>query len=87
MKSRILTLMTLFGVLAIPARPAAQGSQRQKSSQHHHYKLIDIGTFGGPGSAFAETQHDFTRSGNLVGWADTTVSDPLGLAASAQQMK
>ena len=52
MKSRILTLVTaiaLFAAVAVPDQLAAQGSQDHKD-QHHHYKLIDVGTFGGSAS-------------------------------------
>jgi len=50
MKSRTLisvTAMTLFAALAIPVRLAAQDN-RDPHHKHHHYKLIDVGTFGGP---------------------------------------
>jgi len=46
MKSKTLmciTAITLFAALALPGQLAAQ---------HHHYKLIDLGTFGGPSSYF-----------------------------------
>jgi probable HAF family extracellular repeat protein len=57
--------------------------------QHHHYKLIDIGTFGGPESfvnepnAFINAAGDLDRMGSVVGSATTTVpltatSNPLG---------
>jgi hypothetical protein len=55
MKSKALTCivaMTLFGVLAISIRLAAQEQEEktEKKAKHHHYKLIDTGTLGGPSS-------------------------------------
>lgn len=46
--------MTLFGALAIPVRLAAQEQEEKKEqkAKHHHYKLVDIGTFGGPRASF-----------------------------------
>lgn len=59
--------------------------------QHHHYKLIDIGTFGGPQSFFDDLHlgdnygfntifYGFSQvlngKGMLVGFADTATSDP-----------
>jgi hypothetical protein len=37
----------LFAALASPERLAAQDKQ-DHNRRHHHYKLIDMGTFGGP---------------------------------------
>jgi probable HAF family extracellular repeat protein len=50
----------------------------------HHYKLIDLGTFGGPASYF-DFGHPVTFSsggilnqqGAAVGWADTSTPDPF----------
>jgi hypothetical protein len=41
--------MTLLAVLAIAIQLAAQDKQ-DHHHKHHRYKLIDIGTFGGPES-------------------------------------
>jgi hypothetical protein len=44
-----ITAMTLFAVRAIPVRLDAQYDTAQGNKpKHHHYKLVDIGTFGGP---------------------------------------
>jgi probable HAF family extracellular repeat protein len=49
------------------------------SPQHAHYKLIDLGTFGGPQSYvnipdnYASVLND---QGGLAGWADTSTPDP-----------
>jgi hypothetical protein len=43
------TVVYLFAALAMPAGMAAQDSPSQNNKpKHHQYKLIDIGTFGGP---------------------------------------
>ncbi len=76
MKSRTscitcITAMTLFAALATPARLAAQ---------HHHYKLIDLGTFGGPQSyvnTFLPQNPVLNNRGTVAGWADTSTPDPF----------
>jgi hypothetical protein len=53
MKSRrsiSFTAVTLFSALAIPLQLAAQSKGDQINARHHHYQLIDMGTFGGPES-------------------------------------
>jgi probable HAF family extracellular repeat protein len=57
----------LMCALAIPTIGLGQG--------HHHYKLIDVGTLGGPSSNVAVAQI-VTNHGTLVGAADTTTPDP-----------
>jgi probable HAF family extracellular repeat protein len=47
--STYITGLTLFAALAAPAQLAAQEKQ-DHPHQYHHYKLIDMGTFGGPQS-------------------------------------
>jgi uncharacterized membrane protein len=56
--------MTLFGALEIPVRLPAQ--------EHLRYKLIDLGTLGGPQSFGVNTNN----RGMAVGFADTTTPDP-----------
>jgi probable HAF family extracellular repeat protein len=76
-------LITTLFALAIPV------SAGTAAEQHHHYKLIDMGTFGGPESfvnepnAFINAAGELNREGSLVGGATVTVpltaaSNPLG---------
>lgn len=58
MKSRIFNLVisvAVLTVLTIPLGLAAQNDAAQaQKTQHHHYKLIDMGTFGGSSSCINE---------------------------------
>ncbi len=87
MKSRLLNcfaVVTLSIGLVAPVQLAAQDAGAGKQ-EHHHYKLVDIGTFGGPSSytntlslsdRFGFTAPDgfaqvLNQRGTLVGWAET----------------
>jgi probable HAF family extracellular repeat protein len=83
MKSRFancLVAVTVFAATAFPFRLAAQDGQHDHH-YHHHYKLVDMGTFGGPNSGYS---NPFPLEGGLlnnwgavVGVADTTSPDPF----------
>ena len=80
MKSRTLTCITamaLFAALLIPVQLAAQQSR---------YKLVDLGTFGGPNSSVPMTFFEINGSagdqvlssqGIVTGTADSSTPDPL----------
>jgi len=80
MKSRFLTctaLMTLIAVLVLPLRPAAQNIPAHPT--RHHYKLIDLGRFGGPQSwvfGAQEAPAATLSTAGVVGGADTADSNP-----------
>jgi len=73
MKSRTLILaiaMTLFAALTLPVQLAAQ---------HTRYKLIDLGTLGGPvsyESVNGEGNQILNDSGVIASSADTSIPDP-----------
>jgi probable HAF family extracellular repeat protein len=73
--------ITLCAGLVIPATLFAQSNQG--NPKHHHYKLIDVGTLGGPVSYVnhgGDTSSFSNAVGNdqgaFVGWADTSTPDP-----------
>jgi len=82
MKSRTLTwftTMTLLAVLAIPVGVAAQDNAAQNNNaKPHHYKVIDLGTFGGPESLFigGPVAKSVNNRGTAVGGALTDIPDP-----------
>ena len=68
MARSILSVAMLFTV-AFPLQLAAQ---------HTRYRLIDLGTFGGPASYFSNGFDGvLSDQGTAVGWADTTTPDPF----------
>jgi probable HAF family extracellular repeat protein len=76
-KLTCITAMSLLVALAIPVSLAAQ----KHHTEHQRYQLIDMGTFGGPGSytgdQFANPGTMFlNNSGIDSGAADTSTPDP-----------
>jgi probable HAF family extracellular repeat protein len=83
MKSRMLPCIKaatlLFIAMAMPNGMEAQGVQNQ-SSEHVRYKLIDLGTFGGPNSYVnGPGIPDFSNQGTYAGEADTAIPDSDGV--------
>src|SRR5438552_10563998 len=77
MNSRTLILATATTLLALLALPVPL------AAQHTPYKLIDIGTFGGPASYFTSPGIGpgslvLNNRGMLAGKADTPIPDPNG---------
>lgn len=69
-------VLILLCTLAVPMGLAAQDAHTTK---HHHYKLIDIGTFGGPtayGSINGFGAQIINNSGVVSSFADTAMADP-----------
>jgi hypothetical protein len=80
--------MALLGVLATPVRLNAQ--EQKEGKEHRRYKLVDVGTLGGPTSYFAQdltstrgsSSGVLNNQGRLVGAADTSTPDPDYLPGS-----
>ena len=81
MKSRTLislSAIALVTALTIPADFAAQDKQ-DNNPKHHHYQLIDLGTFGGPASYINPTGNGgpyMNRQGTVVGSSMTSIPLP-----------
>lgn len=76
MKSRLISTAIAFALIGASFQMSAQ-----ERAKHHHYKLIDLGTFGGPesyinGFEYSGPLNNLNNAGTLAGWADTTTPDP-----------
>ena len=81
MKSRTwmwMTVVCLFAALAMPVGIAAQDNPSQDHKhRHHQYKLIDLGTFGGPTSIVPNfSLVSISSQGAVIVQGDTTIPDP-----------
>jgi probable HAF family extracellular repeat protein len=73
-----ITTLTLLAALTVPVQLAAQdNASPNHKAKHHHYKLIDVGTFGGPSSLFSNPDsRAINNRGTATGFADTSIPDP-----------
>lgn len=77
MKSATLCFAATIIALAIPLAVAAQAAPTKNRTTHHHYKLIDLGTLGGPQSViFEQATRPLNNQGTVVSCADTSNLDP-----------
>ncbi len=70
-----LATLTLFTLGLVTHAAGQQAPDPPKA--HARYKLVDLGTFGGPLSLIPFTQRDLTKSGTVVGIAETDIPDPF----------
>ena len=64
-----LKLALIVAALALPLIAQA--------GHHPRYKLVDLGTFGGPGSVFTRFAQIVNDQGTVIGGADTAIPDPF----------
>jgi probable HAF family extracellular repeat protein len=86
MKSLITMWTTTATLLAALAMPICVAAQNSSSPDHRHkhkkYRLIDMGTFGGPSSDLTTNDGDgagarvLNSRGALIGSSDTAIHDP-----------
>jgi hypothetical protein len=79
-KQACLLGLTLFTLLASPGPVAAQQDSSTIRTPRYSYKLIDLGTFGGPisyQSANFEGSRILNNAGVVSSYADTTAPDPF----------
>ncbi len=62
--------------LALLVLTASRTSGQEQKGKHHHYKLIDLGTFGGLGSTTTEFEQVLNNHAMVVGGADTPDFNP-----------
>src|SRR5215469_1627171 len=78
MKSRFSIRLIAVSVVALAAAFRLAAQDTQNPSKHHHYKLIDMGTFGGSISAINFPADINNRAigtrGTTVGFSETGVS-------------
>src|SRR6266478_10130649 len=68
------TSSAVFAALFASATPLAAQVIKPK---HSNYRVVDLGTFGGPHSQFNFNSRILNRKGTAVGGASTSTPDPL----------
>ena len=69
-------VLAVLATLGTAARLAAQ-EQKEEKNEHHHYKLIDVGTLGGPSSLFSGPILEILNNrGTFAVIANTSTANP-----------
>ena len=75
-----ISVLTFLMILSATVELRAQSKTADRIKQHASYKLIDLGTFGGPQSETPDggitSVTALNNQGNFVGWANTATADP-----------
>ncbi len=70
------SMAAAFIAITIAVQLAAQQGQERKT-EHHRYKVVDLGTLGGPASFIPNPwSRDITRRGTVIAEAATLTLDP-----------
>jgi uncharacterized membrane protein len=86
MKTKLTLLITLLSLCAVLVTPVISSGREEKkhADQHLRYRLVDLGTLGGPNSyqpfGFVDrfqTEASLSAGGTFAGWADTSAADPF----------
>jgi probable HAF family extracellular repeat protein len=75
-KAFVCVVAALLTTLAVTVEMSAQDRGHREGAKHHRYKVVDLGTFGGPGSSVNCCDHQITSRGVVVGSADTADANP-----------
>lgn len=74
--NRVITVILLATFASSAEAATSNNATQQHSIKHHQYKVVDLGTFGGPGSSVNCCDHQITPGGVVVGSADTSAANP-----------
>ena len=75
-KAFVCVVAALLTTLAVTVEMSAQDGRHLEGAKHHRYEVVDLGTFGGPGSSVSGEVHILTPRGVVAGGADTTAANP-----------
>ncbi len=76
-----------FPLLFVVLAPAFLGAQVETNKQIPRYRLVDLGTFGGPDSIVYFVQHILTSNGIVAGDAETNIPDPFAPSCASPNCK
>jgi probable HAF family extracellular repeat protein len=69
--------LALLTAMSVPLRLDAQDKDDHNDEhRNHHYRLVDLGTFGGPQSIVLAAGQVLNNQGMVAGCADTPTHDP-----------